>query len=215
MLLDLDLRGWPCLVVGGGPVGTRRAERLVDAGASVVVVAPDATAQLRSAHDSGRLRWEPRPFEDSDAAGVRLVVVATDSAAVDDRVAAAADPGTLVARSGDAARTEVSFPAVAVADGVVVTVATPARVPGLSRWVAERIAGALDALVQLDPGGRSLLAELLAEVRSDVPEGLGPGGVDWRSGLDRTMLDPVLLDLIRRGRRAEAKERLLACLSSS
>jgi len=200
-------------------VGTRRALRLAAAGARVVVIAPAATDALQSAHRDGRLRWERRVVEPADVDGVRLVVLASGSAEVDDRVAASVAPEVLVARSGDATRTQVAFPAVAVSDGVVVTVATPDRVPGLSRWVADRLAASFDDLVGLDPDGRRLLAELLAEVRSEersgLPEDARAGGVDWRSGLDRSMLDAVLLDHIRRGRRAEAKERLLACLSSS
>ena len=215
MLLDLDVRGWPCLVVGAGPIGTRRALRLAAAGARVVVVAPEATDDVEIAHAEGRLVWFARPFEDADAAEVRLLVTASGSPTVDDAAAAAVPSGALVSRSADAARSDVAFPAVAVEDGIVVTVATPDRVPGLSRWYAERLAGAVDDLAGLDSAGRVLLAGLLAEVRAGLPERSAPGGVDWRLGLDRSMLDPILLDLVRRGLRAEAKERLLACLSSS
>ena len=215
MLLDVDVRGWSCLVVGAGPVGTRRALRLARSGAEVHVVAPEATDEVRAAATAGTLRWSARPFRVEDAVGCRLVVVATGDADVDAHVAAAADPGALVNRAGDAPRGDLRFPAVAVDDGIVVTVATPARVPALSSWVAGRVAESLDAVVGLDPGGRRVLADLLAEVRAEVPGGSGASGVDWRSGLDRSMLDPVLLDLIRAGRRVEAKERLQACLSSS
>ncbi len=53
------------------------------------------------------------------------------------------------------------------------------------------------------------LAELLAEARARLKqEGRSTEDVDWRRSLDWDMLD-----LIRSGRRAEAKERLEACLS--
>ena len=39
----LRLLGRPVLVVGGGPVAARRAKGLLDAGARVTVVAPDAS----------------------------------------------------------------------------------------------------------------------------------------------------------------------------
>lgn len=215
MLLDVDVRGWRCLVVGAGPVGSRRALRLVRSGAEVHVVAPDATDDVVAAAASGSLRWSARPFEVADASGCRLVVVASGDDLVDELAAGAVEPGALLNRAGAARRGDLRFPAVAVDDGVVVTVATPAQVPALSSWVARRVAAALDALVGLDPGQRRVLADLLAEVRAEVPGDLGGPGVDWRTGLDRSMLDPVLLDHIRAGRRAEAKERLQACLSSS
>lgn len=215
MLLDVDVRGWRCLVVGAGPVGSRRALRLVRNGAEVHVVAPDATDDVVAAAAAGSLRWSARPFEVTDASGCRLVVVASGDDSVDEFAAAAAEPGALVNRAGAARRGDLRFPAVAVDDGVVVTVATPAQVPALSSWLARRIAVALDALVGLDSEQRRVLADLLAEVRAEVPGGLGASDVDWRSGLDRSMLDPDLMDHIRAGRRAEAKERLQACLSSS
>jgi hypothetical protein len=77
-------------------------------------------------------------------------------------------------------------------------------------------------VVGLDAAGRALLSELLGEIRRETApssEAMAAHperqGVDWRTNLDRTMLDPVIWDLIRTGRRAEAKERLQACLSSS
>lgn len=222
MLLSLDVRGWPCLVVGGGVVGARRALRLADAGASVTVVSPDAVDAIADAAAAGRLDWERRAHDGSGMGHLRLVVAATDDDAVNARVAADAPPGCLVCRADDAGLGEVGFPALAADDGVEVAVASAGAVPGLSRWLAERLAGALDGVTGLDATGRSLLAELLSEIRSEhapSSEAMAADpdrpGVDWRSGLDRTMLDPVVLDLIRSGRRAEAKERLQACLSSS
>ena len=44
--LFLDLRGRRVVVVGGGTVGSRRAQGLLDAGAHVVVIDPDPSPQL-------------------------------------------------------------------------------------------------------------------------------------------------------------------------
>jgi len=213
--LDVDVRGWRCLVVGAGPVGSRRALRLVDAGADVHVVAPEATDAIRLAASTGRLRWSPRPADPSDAEACRLLVLASGRPEVDSRVAEAAAPEALVNRAADAGAGDLRFPAVAVDDGVVVTVATPAGVPALSVWLADRLAPAVDSATGLDADGRRLVAGLLAELRAELSVAGAAPGVDWRSGLQRSMLDPVLSDLIRTGRRAEAKERLQACLSSS
>ena len=222
MLLSLDVRGWPCMVVGGGAVGARRALRLADAGAVVTVVSPDAVDELATAAALGLLRWERRSHDGSGMGHLRLVVTATDDPAVNERVAADAPPGCLVCRADDAALGDVGFPALAADDGVEVAVASAGGVPGLSRWLAERLAVAIDEILDLDAAGQSLLAELLGEIRRETrssPSSMavpmdGPD-VDWRAGLDRSMLDPVIWDLIRSGRRAEAKERLQACLSSS
>ena len=83
--LGLRLAGRRVVVVGGGAVATRRVPALLDAGADVLLVAPELTPALRAHVDAGRLHWEPRRFVPADLDGAWLVQVA-----VDDRVAAAA-----------------------------------------------------------------------------------------------------------------------------
>ncbi|MGW4497746.1 uroporphyrinogen-III C-methyltransferase [Micromonospora sp. NPDC004336] len=82
--LGLRLAGRRVVVVGGGAVATRRVPALLDAGADVLLVAPELTPALRAHVDARRLRWEPRRFAPDDLDGAWLVQVA-----VDDRVAAA------------------------------------------------------------------------------------------------------------------------------
>ncbi|MFG1951002.1 uroporphyrinogen-III C-methyltransferase [Micromonospora sp. NPDC048830] len=83
--LGLRLEGRRVVVVGGGTVATRRVPALLDAGADVLLVAPELTPALRAHADAGRLHWEPRRFTPEDLAGAWLVQVA-----VDDPIAAAA-----------------------------------------------------------------------------------------------------------------------------
>ena len=71
----------------------------------------------------------------------------------------------------------------------------------MRRWLDE----------QLGPEFETLL-ELVATEREQLQrEGRSTEGVDWQKAIDSGML----LELIREGRLAEAKERLQACLSSS
>lgn len=46
MPLFVDLRGKFCLVVGGGPVAFRKAKRLADAGAKLLVISPEVCDEL-------------------------------------------------------------------------------------------------------------------------------------------------------------------------
>ena len=71
-----------------------------------------------------------------------------------------------------------------------------------------RVPAAIDGTPQ--PVGQ-VDASLLAEARDDLrATGRSSLGVDWHAALDSGMLE-----LVREGRLAEAKERLQACLSSS
>ena len=77
--LFLKLAGRHCLVVGGGTVAEGKIQSLVCCGASVRVVAPEATPGICRAADSGHIVWDARPFLPSDLEGVFLVVGATNS----------------------------------------------------------------------------------------------------------------------------------------
>ncbi|SIN15686.1 uroporphyrinogen-III C-methyltransferase [Micromonospora cremea] len=88
--LGLRLDGRRVVVVGGGAVATRRVPALLDAGADVLLVAPELTPALRARADAGRLRWVPRRFEPDDLDGAWLVQVAIDDPVAAESVSAAA-----------------------------------------------------------------------------------------------------------------------------
>jgi len=102
----LSVRGKRCLVVGAGGVGVRRAKLLAEAGAYVVIVAPQV-------HPSARLigaQVHERGFEPEDLDGVLLAVAATSDPAVNQAVSdAAAERGVLVNRSDRATEGDLTF----------------------------------------------------------------------------------------------------------
>ncbi|OPZ84190.1 MAG: Siroheme synthase [bacterium ADurb.Bin429] len=81
----LDLREKRCLVVGAGKIALRKVESLLEAGAEVVVVAPDGVPMPDS------VIWHRRPFAESDVEGAWLIIAATADRAVNAAVARAAD----------------------------------------------------------------------------------------------------------------------------
>jgi uroporphyrin-III C-methyltransferase/precorrin-2 dehydrogenase/sirohydrochlorin ferrochelatase len=111
------------LVVGGGPVATRRAKGLLDAGARVTVVAPDASAGLRELAGAGQLTWEPRTYSSSDVDGVWFVQTATGDPAVDAQVSADAEAQRVgCVNASDHEASAAWTPAVAVVDDVKIAV---------------------------------------------------------------------------------------------
>ena len=76
--LNLILDGRPVLVVGGGQVGRRKVLSLVDAGAAVELVCPDAVEELARLAEEGRIAWTRRAWREGDAAGHLLVFACTD-----------------------------------------------------------------------------------------------------------------------------------------
>lgn len=103
-LAGLALRGRRVLVVGAGAVASRRMGRLLEAGAALDVVAPEATPYVAALAAEGRLVWHRRPFGDADLDGAWYALALTDVAAVNEAVAAGAEARRIFCVRGDDAR---------------------------------------------------------------------------------------------------------------
>ena len=79
----LDLGGCRCVVVGGGAVANRKARKLLQARAEVVVVSPETKPEI----ESMAVEVRRRPYEAGDLEGAHLAFAATDSREVNSAVA--------------------------------------------------------------------------------------------------------------------------------
>jgi uroporphyrin-III C-methyltransferase / precorrin-2 dehydrogenase / sirohydrochlorin ferrochelatase len=194
----LRLLGRPVLVVGGGPVAARRAKGLLDAGASVTVVAPEASPALLELADAGLLTWLARPYTSDDVDGVWFVQTATGISAVDARVAADAEAQRIwCVNASDHELSAAWTPAVAQVEDVKIAVnagGDPRRAVALRNAVAAALeSGDLPlrrhrragdggkgrvALVGGGPGDPGLITlrgrRLLAQADVVVADRLGP-----------------------------------------
>lgn len=84
--LFLKIEGRRCLVVGAGRVAEEKIEGLLRGGATIRVVAPRATARVRKWAREGEILWQARGYRSSDLAGAFLVVAATSSAELHQRI---------------------------------------------------------------------------------------------------------------------------------
>ncbi|MBK8460248.1 MAG: hypothetical protein IPL43_08780 [Micropruina sp.] len=67
----MALRDRAVVVVGAGRVAERRLRRLLEVGARVHVVAPEATPGVRAFADAGLVAWTPRGYAATDLDGAR------------------------------------------------------------------------------------------------------------------------------------------------
>jgi precorrin-2 dehydrogenase / sirohydrochlorin ferrochelatase len=84
MFMKLD--GRQALVVGAGKVGEPKIGGLLETGARVRVVALDATPAVREWARAGKIELELRAFANADLRGAFLVVVATNSRTLNERI---------------------------------------------------------------------------------------------------------------------------------
>ncbi len=205
------LLGWPVslvvtgrrvVVVGAGRIAARKIEPLLDLGADVHVVAPDIGSEIDAWAAAGRLATTERAFVAADLDGAWLAVTATDDPATNAAVFAAAEYRRIWCNSADdPANCSFTLLSMLRRSDVVVAIGTGGRSPALAKWLRARIDADVGAL--LGP-----LLELLSEERERIR---GNGGssedADWQAALQSGMVE-----LVRDGRLAEAKELLRSCL---
>jgi len=75
------------VVIGGGPVGTRKALALAEAGASVTVISPRVAPELEQAERLRRLTVRRESYSREQLDRATLVVAATDSREVNAQIA--------------------------------------------------------------------------------------------------------------------------------
>ncbi|MCD2204798.1 precorrin-2 dehydrogenase/sirohydrochlorin ferrochelatase family protein [Halobacterium sp. KA-6] len=152
------------LVVGGGPVGARKARKFARE-SNVLVLSPDFVDA--DFGDAERVQTAPEPEDAADwvaRAAPALVVAATNDRDVNDAfVAAARDAGALVNRadeSGGRDADSVVVPATIRDDPVAVAVATGGASPALSKYLREQLEDEL--------AGAGAMAELTADLRTEL-----------------------------------------------
>lgn len=117
----LRLRGRRVVVVGGGHVAQRRIPALIDAGADVLVVAPEVTPAIEGMEQEITLAL--RPFVESDLHDAWYCIAATDVPEVNAEVAAACETRRIFCvRSDDATGGSAWTPAVGRHGSVTVAV---------------------------------------------------------------------------------------------
>ena len=170
----LKIDGWPCLVVGAGPIAARKAAGLIEAGALVTVVAPDFSAAM---HELPTFDRRVKHFAPADLDGFRLVISATGIPAVDGAVFAAAEPRLMLCNSADdPMHCNFILPARWDRGDVHVAVSTTGQSPTAAQWLRDRLAdGALGE-------GTEEITQVLARLRDRIREqGLSSENYDFRS----------------------------------
>ncbi len=164
----------------------------------MVVVAPEICDEIVAMD----VEIVDRRYEPSDISSAWLVIAATDDPAVNRRVYADGGAvGVWVNSADDPEACAFTLPAVARQGPVTVAVSTGGHSPALAGWIRDQVAGCLGPEI-------GVLAEMLSAAREQIQQsGRSTEGLDWRK-----VLDSGMLELIREGQTAQARERLEACL---
>jgi len=134
--INLDIRGKPVVIIGGGAVAARKCHVLLAAGARVTVIAPTLGNPLQELAANGRVNHQARKYTEGDLVGACLVFAATDSRIVNRAVAKEAKEYEIPADIADAPElSDFTSPAVITRGDLLITVATGGESPALARKV--------------------------------------------------------------------------------
>jgi len=191
--LALDLRDRRVVVIGGGPVATRKAAELLKAGARLTVVSPTVSARLARWAREGRLRYRARGYRRGDLRGACLAVAATSMPEEHKKIAAEArGTATWLNVADEPALCDFIAPAVIRRGDLTIAISTGGTNPALARWLRRT----LDDLIGEEYGR---VTRLLGAVRVGLRKAGYPPAV--RSRIVDRLMASALMTHLRRGDR--------------
>jgi len=137
----LRLEGKRVVVVGGGKAAERKVSSLLDSGAEILVIAPEATAEIERLASEGELVWQQRPFLKTDLKGAFLVFAATNDRQLNQFVkdSAAADQLVMLADAPDSS--DFHLPSTLKRGRLNIAVSTGGASPLLAKEIRRQLEG--------------------------------------------------------------------------
>lgn len=160
--LMIDLTDRSCLVIGGGEVAARKIESLLESGARVVVISPQAVPLIVDWAERGMLDWRKETYVDQDVSGYTLVIAATNQPAVN-LVAhqAVMKQGGWINIADRPDLCNFTMPSTVQRGKLLISVSTSGASPGLARKIRQ-------AIEQEYGPAYEEYVEFLAEIRHKV-----------------------------------------------
>lgn len=177
----LDIKGRPCLVVGGGTVAERKVFGLLAAGAIVTVMSPKATKGLAELAREGRITLKKTAFTQGCLKGFALCFAATGSANVNEAVwHEARELGVQVNVVDDPAHCSFIVPSVVDRGALTIAISTSGKSPALARSIRLKLEDSFG-----EEYGQ--LVEVLGAVRKKL----------LKTGLSRDKKESIIRDLVK------------------
>ncbi|MEM8845062.1 MAG: bifunctional precorrin-2 dehydrogenase/sirohydrochlorin ferrochelatase, partial [Pseudomonadota bacterium] len=158
--LFIDIKDKPCLLVGGGRVAARKLKMLCHAEAKITVIAPKLCEDVQQLCDQYTLDVLLRKFEDSDIGHQRLIIAASNDAALNNHISQIAKQNEILVNvSNDFTQGDVVLPSIINRDPIQIAVTTGGASPVLARLLRSN-------LERSTPAAYGTLASLVEKYRS-------------------------------------------------
>lgn len=138
----LDIFGKSCAVVGGGEVAFRKAQRLLQCGARVKVIARILSPDLEDLKARGEITHIDEQYAPEHLASVFMVIGATDSREVNEQIFRDARAGNILVNIVDEPeRCDFILPSIVERGDLAVAVSTGGKSPALARHLRQELEG--------------------------------------------------------------------------
>ena len=172
----LDIREKSCVIVGGGEVALRKAERLLDCGAKVSVISPKLAPELTALKDKNLISHIADEYSGDLIAGATLVIGATDDEKTNARISNdARGKGIPVNIVDDPQKCDFILPSVVQRGDLAITIGTGGKSPALARHLREELEATYGEEY-------AILLNILGNLRIRMEKNAGVGK-DWFESL--------------------------------
>lgn len=146
------IEGRKVLVVGGGRVGQRKVELLLDSGASVILICPECVTELSNLANELKILWHQKLFTDDDIDGLTLVFACTDDKHVNRHILDVARAAKVLCCCADGNWSEGDFvtPAILRSGNVLISVSTSGKSCRQSRLIKDNLSKHLNSIASSD-----------------------------------------------------------------
>lgn len=170
----MDIEGRKGVIVGGGPVAARKAEKLLAFGPKLSVIAARFGEELRGIARSYPISLLEKDYEAGDLEGAAFVIAATDDGVLNGEIAdwcrARNTPVNVV---DDREKCTFFFPALVKEGPLTVGISTDGKCPAAAAYLRGRVERCL-------PEGIGAVIDLLGQLRPEVAEISGEQSVRAR-----------------------------------
>lgn len=143
----LNLTERRCVIIGGGQIAEGKISKLLDSGAKIIVISPDATQGIRGFAERGQIELDLRKYQEGDLQGAFLAIAATNDRVVNQEIFEEAEKqGILLNAVDDMPRCSFIAPSIVEKGPVTVAISTGGASPALARKLREKmeVSSALD-----------------------------------------------------------------------
>lgn len=195
----VDIKGKPCLIVGGGQVAYRKIKTLLQFGASIKVVSPYLCEELIKLKESGLINVEQREFINSDIENCFIAVAATSDRHINERVSKyAAERNIPVNVADDFAKCSFLFPSIVKRGEFVIGICSSGSFPAMTAAIREKI----DEILPYEIAEITEKLEILRkEIRSNIKQ------KEDKEKIMKDLAAQIIEILLNRGDKIESKGR--------